>query len=308
VLPFLRIKPAGCVGLEINTNEIRLLHLSKLTSAYTILNHAILPLSEQVIVEGKVKRFDLLQSALRTLVANTGTAGLPAAIALPANSVITKRIGLAASLSEWECEMEIQTNVSRYLPGMSEELYLDFCRLPTTNVSEHEFLLVAARAEEVQMYITLLSDACLHIKIVDVDSHALLRGASLSLDAVLRHTCEVFALWDVDRSITRFIIFQQAQILLVQQWETVSARESLAEVQRLLQRFNSMHTQLQIHSLILSADIMDSLSGLQEDMGVRLQVANPFRDMRQRAGLADIHKLASCFQVCCGLAVRIFPQ
>jgi type IV pilus assembly protein PilM len=308
VLAFLRTKPAGCVGLDIHSDEIRLLHLSHAATGYTVLNHAILPLPELAIVEGKVKRFDLVQSALRTLVANTGTAGLPAAIALPANSVMIKRIPLAAGLSEWECEMEIQTNLPRYLPGMTEELYLDFCRLPAADAAEHDVLLVAARAEEVQMYIALLSDVRLHVKIVDVDSHALLRGAALSLDTVLRQSTAVFALWDVGRSVTRFMIFQQAHILFVQQWETVDAGESLAEVKRLVQRFTSMHRQLPIHLLILSADMMDVVAGLQEDIGVRLQVANPFRDMRQSAAFADLKKLASSFQVCCGLAARRFPR
>jgi Tfp pilus assembly PilM family ATPase len=308
VFPFLRKKQASCVGLEINADEIRLLHLSHAAGGYTILNHAILPLPPLAIVEGKVKRFDLVQAALQTLVANTGTAGLPAAIALPANSVITKRIPLAACLSEWECEMEIQTNLPRYLPGMTEELYLDFCRLPTANASLHDILLIAARAEEVQTYITLLSDARLHVKIVDVDSYALLRGAALSLDAVSRQSTAVFALWDVGRSMTRFMIFQQADILFMQHWETADAGESLAEVKRLLLRFASMYRQLQIHALIVSADMMDALSGLQEGIGVPLQAANPFRDMRQSVHLLDLQKVAACFQVCCGLAARRFPR
>jgi type IV pilus assembly protein PilM len=308
VFPFLRTKPASCVGLEINADEIRLLHLSHATEGYTILSHAISPLPSQAIVAGRVKRFDLVQSALRTLVANTGTAGLPAAIALPANSVITKRIPLDACLSDWECEVEIQMNLSRYLPGMTEALYLDFARQPAEGAALHDILLVAARAEEVQMYITLLKAARLHVKIVDVDSHALLRGAALSLDEVLRQSTAVMALWDAGRSVTRFMIFQQSQILFMQQWETVDVSESLAEIKRLLQRFTSMHRQLQIHSLILPAEMMESVTGLEQEIGVPLVMSNPFRYMRHPADLVNSQKMAGCFQVCCGLAARRFPR
>ena len=56
---FLRKKPASFIGLEINTDEIKLLQLCHAAKGYTIEKYAVKPLQDQAIVDDKMKRFDL---------------------------------------------------------------------------------------------------------------------------------------------------------------------------------------------------------------------------------------------------------
>jgi type IV pilus assembly protein PilM len=310
LLPFLRKKPVGCVGLEINTDEIKLLQLRQIEQRYTIENYAIVPLQDEAIVDDKIKRFDWVQSALHAIVKETNTAGYPTAIALPANSVICKQIKLAACLSEWECEVEIRANLSRYLPGMAAELCFDFFILPKASADYHDVLLVASRREQVQMYTTLVSAAALDVKIVDVDSHAWLRGAYLSLDPLFSQMTSVLGVCDIGRSMTRLMIFQQQQILFMQQWQTVDFPEWELQIQRVLQRFGAMHRQSPLALLLLSGEGEHSVASLQDRLDIPVQTANPFQNMQQghRISVSDLQQIASRFQVCCGLVTRSFSQ
>jgi Tfp pilus assembly PilM family ATPase len=303
---FLRKKPASLIGLEINTDEIKLLQLCHTAQGYTIENMAVRPLQEHVIVDDKIKRFDVVQTALRTIVQETNIVGCPAAIALPIHSVIIKQIRLAACLSEWECEVEIKASLPRYFPGVTEELCFDFSILPKTSADYHDILLVASRAEQVQMYTALVSHAGLDVKIVDVDAHALLRGAHLSLDPLL---ASVIGLCDVGRSVTRLLVFQRQQIIFMQQWPTADFSEWDLQIQRVVQRFLAMHREVQMQVLLLSGEMVHAIESLQALLEMPVQIANPFKNMQlgRYLSASDLSQHASRFQVCCGLATRSLP-
>ena len=306
MLPFLRKKPVISVGIEIHADEIKLLKLRHAAASYTIENYAVEPLPEDAIVDDKIKRVDRVQAALQKLVQKTRASGCPAAIALPANNVITKRIKLPICLSLLECEMEISANLSRYFPGMTAELYFDFFMLPSAGGDYHDLMLVAARAEDVQAYVSLVTTAGLLVKIVDVDSQAAWRGAQLSLTPEFRVATAVIALCEVGRSMTRLMVVQQQQIMHLQQWQNADFPDGEAQIKRVLQRFLAIHRQLQIDCLLLAGASWSR----QEGIDIPIRVENPFQNMRYQdsVSFAGLQQVAGRFQVCCGLATRSFSR
>lgn len=57
-----------------------------------------------------------------------------------------------------------------------EELSFDFVELDSVDKSQHEFLLVASRSEQLNTYISLVNASGLKIKIIDVETYALMRA------------------------------------------------------------------------------------------------------------------------------------
>ncbi len=69
---------------------------------------------------------------------------------LPASSLVTRRLRLAACLSELDCEADISAQLSRYFPGIAAPLWFDFVILPTADPAFLDLWVVAARVDEVK--------------------------------------------------------------------------------------------------------------------------------------------------------------
>jgi type IV pilus assembly protein PilM len=304
-MPLFRARHSSLVGLDINPDEIRLLQLNHHQGQWSVENVASIELPAQAIVDGHIKQFDLVQEGLSSLVRNTKTRGAPAAIALPATLVMTQRIKLAAELTADECEAEISENLARYLPITAEELCFDFVNLPVIESTTQEILLIASRQEPLNTYVRLVSAAGLKLRLVDVDSYALLRAVSLSLATVAD---EIVAVIDVNDGMSRFMVFQTQHIIFSHYWEAADLTQLEGAVERAMTLFKAAHKQCVIHQVILSGRIAGWQHSLahyfQTTLAVTPQVSNPFGNMRIAAGVNLSPDLAARMQICCGLAMR----
>jgi type IV pilus assembly protein PilM len=97
-----------------------------------------------------------------------------AALALPASSVITKKVMMQAGMREEDMEAQVEGEANQYIPFPLEEVNIDFQELgPATNSpDEVEVLIAAARKEKIEDRVAAAEDAGLKVTVMDVDTYA----------------------------------------------------------------------------------------------------------------------------------------
>jgi type IV pilus assembly protein PilM len=253
-----------------NAEEIRLLQLRKTRQQFKVEKYAVAPLPAGAVSQGKIRQMEIVQTALNQLVQETGTAKCPAAMALPVNAVITKRV-LAPLVDD----------ITHYFPGIQDTLCFDYV------TDEKELLLVASRSELLNQYRCLLEAAELKMKIVDVDTYALLRAASLHPP--------VNGLLDIAPEVTQIIVLQERQIIFRQHWQTGNDELLLAELKRALPLCQASHQSLQINSMLVSGKIFPE--SLVENFNIKFIPAHPLAEISQ----------PERWMICAGLAMREIP-
>lgn len=166
------------VGLDIGSHSIKLVHLKRTKRGYQLLNFGIMPLPPEVIVDGAIIDADTVTEAIRNLVQSERIRVKDVVTAVSGTSVIVKKINLPA-MSLSELEASIHWEAEQYIPFDIEDVNLDFQVLTQSgkeqpeNKGMMEVLLVAAKKEKIEDYVSLITEAGLNPIIVDVDVFAL---------------------------------------------------------------------------------------------------------------------------------------
>jgi type IV pilus assembly protein PilM len=309
---FLRGKQSCYLGLDINSDEIRLLQLTRKATTFTIQNYAVATLPAGAIMAGKIEQPVVLQQVLARLVRETRTQNCATAIALPGNAVISQQISLPANLSALDCEATISTNLPRYFPGITDELCFDFLPLATTDASKQQILLVASRLWQITSYVSLIKAAGLRVNIVDVDKFALMRAARLTT-AVYAET-DIVAIVHISRQHAELIIFCHQTILFNQLWQLDDKQPLLASIKHAWQLYSSVKkpSQKSVDYVMLSGKASPHFATLTtyftDELTLTVVPANPFQQMLVAATVNtnSLEQEVANFQICCGLATRSF--
>ena len=294
-----RRKHSAALGLDINAEGIRLLHLGKHDQTWVIKDYAAMPLPATAIVAGKIQQFASIQQVLKQLVESMHLRGYAVALALPGNTVISQRIALAPQLPLKEYEIAISANLSRYFPGVQEALCFDFMPL---DPAYQEVLLVAARQGLLASYLALVQGAGLKVKLVDVDYFALLRAVPLTVTDFTAQS--VVGVLHQDAQATDFIIFSDKNILLQQRWYQNPVGPSLNDA---LQFYYALPAAKKIDYVVVSGtQCAAAMAYFNELARIKVYLANPLislpcpdMSVRQR-----LHSDSTRLQICCGLALR----
>jgi type IV pilus assembly protein PilM len=142
------------------------------------------------------------------------------ALGMPPAAVITKKIILAAGLSEDQLEVQVESEASQYIPFALDEVSLDFDVLgPVANAPEDmEVMLAAARREKVEDRVAIAEAAGLTATVMDVESYA--------ARAALGRITEQLPQGGRDRIIALFQVGAQAtQVSILLNGDTVYERE-----------------------------------------------------------------------------------
>ena len=108
------------MGLDVSTSSVKLVELGQTASGDLVLERlASEPFEKGWIVDGQIEKFDEVADAVRRVVARSGSRNRQVVLAMPAASVITKRIVLPAGLREEEMEVQVEAEeVSRAFTSM----------------------------------------------------------------------------------------------------------------------------------------------------------------------------------------------
>ena len=168
-------EPAPLLGVDVSMSSVKVVELSRNRAGQLVVERCALePLERGWITDGNIEKFDEVADAVRRVVRKAGSKTKNAAFALPASSVITKKIVLPGGLSEAELEIQVESEANQYIPFSLDEVSLDFCVIgpSATSVGDVEVLIAASRKEKVQDRQGLAEAAGLRPVVVDIEPYA----------------------------------------------------------------------------------------------------------------------------------------
>ena len=205
------------LGIDVSSSTVKMVELSQSREGALVLERCgIEPLERGWVNEGNVERFDEVAEAVRRLLRKSGSKTRNVALALPGSAVITKKIALAAGLTDLEFEAQVEAEASQYIPFPLAEVSLDFCVIgPSAGSPELvDVLLAASRKEKVSDRQALAEAAGLVPVIMDVESYASRLAASRVIEALPKQGRDaLIALFEVGSHSTSLQVIRNDDVI-----------------------------------------------------------------------------------------------
>jgi type IV pilus assembly protein PilM len=181
------------VGLDIGSHSIKLAEIDDSSKGMCLKNFGIIGLPQDAIVEGSIKEMEIVSSAIKNLFRNLKIKNKNVITSISGYSVIVKKISIKKR-RESELETTIQEEAEQYIPFDINDVNLDYEIL--TDINSHsedvntpveeedggmmDVMLVAAKKDIVEDYVSLLHLTGLAPVILDVDAFALQNAFEIS--------------------------------------------------------------------------------------------------------------------------------
>lgn len=173
------------VGIDIGSHAIKVCKIVKAGDAFKLMSLGSAMLPEGAVEDGILQEPEEVANITKTLFKNLKLKDKKVAISISGYSVIVKKINLSV-MDDKELYKYIQNEVGQYIPFDIEDVYLDYQDLHTNTEDNDrtDVMLVAAKKEVVEGYLSMLQSAGLNVVIVDIGGFALenIYEANYSLD------------------------------------------------------------------------------------------------------------------------------
>lgn len=177
------------VGLDIGSSTIKLVEIEDSKKGRILKNFGIIGLPHNAIVEGSIKEMELISSAIVNLFRHLKVKNKNVATSISGYSVIVKKI-MVNKKEESMLETNIREEAEQYIPFDIHDVNLDYEILDgkkgeqegeeeaeegekKEEARQAEVMLVAAKKDIVEEYISLLNLANLNPVVLDVDVFAI---------------------------------------------------------------------------------------------------------------------------------------
>lgn len=175
-LDFLQTSTPPMIGVDISSSSVKMLELSQAPKKGGLIveRYAIEPLPADAVSDGNINNLDAVSESLQRAWKRMGTRIRNVSLALPAATVISKKIMLPAGLREADLEYQVETEANQYIPFALDEVNLDFQVIgpSPTNPEEIEVLLAASRKVNVEDRVAAAQAAGLRTVVMDVEPYA----------------------------------------------------------------------------------------------------------------------------------------
>lgn len=310
---FLTTRRHRCVGIDISANAVNIVELSRFNTTFTLHGYAIEPLPTQPAGDQTRAHPKSVAQVLLRVLNEQAMVARDAVVAVADGQLICKTLELDAGLAGVELELHVRLEAEQHVPYALERAALDFevqgCS--PLNPQLMSVLLVACPMETVDWYQAVLSHAGLKAKVIEVQSHAQVRG----VDAMVPSSGAV-ALVDFALHTTRLTILHQGRVmdsreLLFGNGLQDQATFKTTAVQHIRRGLEQSAASPRAESVIL-AGAAAAQAGLSEWLEAQLamptQPANPFMHMDISPSLVPqaLCSHAPMLLTACGLALRGF--
>lgn len=196
----------GVIGLDIGSSSIKLVELGESKNTYKLQNLGIAPLPPEAIVDGALMDSVTIIDTIRELIANTKAKTKDVITSVSGHSVIVKKITLPL-MSDSELEESIQWEAERYIPFDINEVNIDFQIFGSSseNPEVMDVVLVAAKKDIINDYVSVIIESGLNPVIIDVDAFAIENMLSVNYEM---EKDETVAMANVGASITNINILK----------------------------------------------------------------------------------------------------
>jgi len=170
-LPFLK-KTSSTVGLDIGSSLIKIVEIDHSGGMPKIVHFGCTRLLPEAIVEGEIMDRGLVIDGIRECVEQSGITTDNVVSAVSGRAVIVKKVVMDKMTAE-DAQEAIFWEAEQHVPFDIDDVCLDFQILnDDIGANQMEVLLVAAKKDMVNDHASLVRDAGLSPRIIDVDSFA----------------------------------------------------------------------------------------------------------------------------------------
>lgn len=199
-------KKKDVIGLDIGCSSIKLVELKEDKNGFKLQNLALSPLPSEAIVDGALMDSVTIIDTIRNLITTSRTKTKDVVTSVSGHSVIVKKISLPF-MTEAELEESIQWEAERYIPFDINDVNIDFQIFGSTpeNPEVMDVVLVAAKKDIINDYVSVIMESGLNPLIIDIDSFALENMLAINYDIDKE---EAIAIANVGASITNMNIIK----------------------------------------------------------------------------------------------------
>jgi Tfp pilus assembly PilM family ATPase len=270
----------------------------------------VLDLPHGAMKEGKIQSVDLVIDSVRRIVQRLKIEKMPTAIALPIQNVTHKRIQWIKTLSRNNIEKTIEDNLSRYFPGVAQDLCYDYIRLPQANKMHDTVLLTATRHDHLNEYVNTIERTGLSVKIVDVDIYALVRATRTAM--VNEPLSSLTAIVEFNPDIAQLIVFNQNEIVLHQELDCRDTQVFYNKFSSTIQLYYSAHSIGVLNKIYISGDtenMSQIMTYMKEHLEIPIHPIDLFQSVIFSSSISKDKKtlFSKKMMVSFGLALRRMP-
>jgi len=195
------------LGLDIGSSNIKLVELKPEKDVYRLEKIALQPLPWGSVPQRGYIDLVSIGETLRILINAHKLKRKKVATSLAGHGVIVKRL-VIPPMSQKELEENLRIEAKKYIPDV-EEVVLDF-HILSQAAEVMDILLVAAKKEIINNYITILQELELEPAIIDVDAFALQNAFEINYPHEVEN---VVALCDIGDSVTTINVVKNGECL-----------------------------------------------------------------------------------------------
>jgi len=163
------------IGVDISSVSIKMVELSDDgRGGYKLESYSTSSLPRDAMVDGNVNDLEKVVDAMKQAWKLLASREKRVALALPAASVISKKVQMTAGLREEDMEAQVEAEANQYIPFSLDEVNIDFQILGpcANNPEEVDVLIAASRKEKIEDRVAAAEGAGLKAAIMDVESYA----------------------------------------------------------------------------------------------------------------------------------------
>jgi type IV pilus assembly protein PilM len=167
-------KKKNVIGLDIGSSSVKVVELIETNRGYKLANCAMSPIPPEAIVDGSLMDSVVIVDTIRDLIKSFKIKTKEVATSISGHSVIVKKISLPV-ITEDELAESIQWEAERYIPFDASDVNIDFQILGANEENDElmDVILVAAKKDIINDYLSVLLEAGLNPMIIDIDAFAL---------------------------------------------------------------------------------------------------------------------------------------
>jgi len=199
-------KKKNVIGIDIGSSSIKLVELIEGKNGFKLQNLAISSLPPEAIVDGAFMDSVTIIDTIRDLLTTSKVKTKDVVTSVSGHSVIVKKI-LLPFMTEAELEESIRWEAERYIPFDINDVNIDFQTFGANpeNPEVMDVVLVAAKKDIINDYVSVIMEAGLNPVIIDIDAFALENMVAINYEIGKE---EVVAIVNVGASITNINILK----------------------------------------------------------------------------------------------------
>ncbi|MCL2315046.1 MAG: pilus assembly protein PilM [Proteobacteria bacterium] len=163
------------IGLDIGSTSIKLVGLKKQRNRYVLEHFGIKYIPPETIVDGAIMNSSIVIQSIQELIKELRVKRKEVAIGIGGNSVIIKKLTMP-TMSYFKLDETIASEMQQYIPFDTKDVFLDTFILPGKEdvaTGQMDVVLVAAKKEVVNDYLSIVGESGLKPVVVDVDVFAI---------------------------------------------------------------------------------------------------------------------------------------